>query len=91
MQSILAGIYFIFQKIRPKPNLKGFQYQTFASLKTPGKLLSSKTNFSASLQIICCNLRLKLCQRFRVTKIVKQIKFEEFWSELEARNCFQRQ
>ena len=27
----------------------------------------------------------------RVTKIVKQIKSEKGWGELEARNCFQRQ
>ena len=27
----------------------------------------------------------------RVTKIVKQIKFEEDWGELEAKYCFQRQ
>ena len=27
----------------------------------------------------------------RLTKIVKQVKFEGFWSELEARKCFQTQ
>ena len=27
----------------------------------------------------------------KVTKIVKEIKLEEVWGELEARNCFQRQ
>ena len=27
----------------------------------------------------------------RVTKIVKQIKFEGMWSELDAKNCFSRQ
>ena len=28
---------------------------------------------------------------FRVTKIVKEIKFEEVWGDLEAKNCFQIQ
>ena len=27
----------------------------------------------------------------RVTKIVKEIKFEEVWSKLKSRTCFQRQ
>ena len=27
---------------------------------------------------------------FRVTKIVKEIKFEEVWGEFEAKKCFQR-
>ena len=30
-------------------------------------------------------------KNFRVTKIVKQIKFEEVWGNSEARNCFQKQ
>ena len=30
---ILAGIYFIFLKKRPRPNLIGFQSQTWASVK----------------------------------------------------------
>ena len=29
----LAGIYFIFLRQRPKPNLKGFQYQIWTSVK----------------------------------------------------------
>ena len=30
---IYAGIYFIFLKKRPRPNLKGFQYQIWTSVK----------------------------------------------------------
>ena len=46
--------------------------------------------------MLFCNLvGLLLCQNcvkgLRVTKIVYQIKFEVVWSELEAKNCFQRQ
>ena len=29
--------------------------------------------------------------RFRITKIVTKIKFEELWGELERKNSFQRQ
>ena len=29
-------------------------------------------------------------KRLRVTKIAKEIKFEEVWGELEAKICFQR-
>ena len=54
----LAGFYFIFLKKRPRLNLTDFQFQIWTSVKK-----SSKTNFSASLQISCSNFRLKLCQR----------------------------
>ena len=60
---ILAGIYVIFLKRRPRPNLKGFQYQLWTLEKRSKKWLSNKTTVSAFLQISCSNLRLKLCQR----------------------------
>ena len=59
---ILGGIYFTFREKHPRPNLKGFQYQIWTSVKISGKWLSSKTNFSAFLQISCSNISLKLCQ-----------------------------
>ena len=34
---ILAGIYFIFLKTRPRPNLKGLQYQILTSVKRSEK------------------------------------------------------
>ena len=43
------------------------------------------TNFSTFLQISCSNFKLNLCQRPRLEKIVKEIRFEGLWSELEAR------
>ena len=43
---ILAGIFFIFLKKGPRPNLKGFQYQIWTLVKRSEKQLSSKTNFS---------------------------------------------
>ena len=54
-----VGIYFIFLKKRPKPNLKEFCYQ----------ILTSKTHLSTFLQINCSNFRLKLCQRPQMYKI----------------------
>ena len=60
---IWAEIYITFSGKRSRPNLKGFQYQIWSSVKRSGKKLSSKTNFNAFLQISCSNFRLKLCQR----------------------------
>ena len=42
----LAVIYFIFLKKHARPNLKGFQYKIWASVKRSEKLLSSKTHLS---------------------------------------------
>ena len=64
--------------------------QIWTSVEGSGKKLSSKTNFSALLQISCSNSRLKLCQGLNM-KIVKRIKFEGVLSKLEARNCSQTQ
>ena len=39
ISNILAGIYFIFvKKKHPRPNLKGFQYQIWISVKRSEKL-----------------------------------------------------
>ena len=65
---VLAGIYFIFPKSRPRKNLKGFQYQIWTSLKRLGNKLSSKTNLNAFHQISSSNFRLKLCQRLKSYK-----------------------
>ena len=66
---ILAGIYFIFLKKRPRPNLKGFQYQTWTSKL----VLSNKTSFSAFLQISCSNFETVL-KTLVLQEFVKQIK-----------------
>ena len=36
---ILAGIYYIILRKHPRPNLKGFQYQTWTSVKKIGKVV----------------------------------------------------
>ena len=43
---ITAGIYFIFLKKHPGPNLKIFQYRIWASVKRSEKELASKTKLS---------------------------------------------
>ena len=83
----LAEIYFIFLKTHPRSNFKGFVYLIWTSVKRSEKKLARNTNFITSLQICCSNFR----RRLRATKIVKQIKFEWDWDELEAKYCFQRQ
>ena len=42
-------------------------------------------------QLSCSNFKLKLCKKPCSSQICPKNKFEEDWSELEARNCFQRQ
>ena len=37
------------------------------------------------------NLVLKILKGLRVTKVLKKIKFEGAWGELESKKCFQRQ
>ena len=63
---ILAEIYFIFQKKRPRLDLKGFEYQIW-TLKNDQK---NSYQVRQILAIFC-----RLVAR-RVTKIVKKIKFE---------------
>ena len=50
------------------------------------KLFSSRTNFSPFLQLNCS--RWKQRESLRVTKIVKEIKFEGVWGELESGKWF---
>ena len=57
-------------------------------MKRSGKQLSSKTNFSPILNLNCSNIRLKLCEKPLSIKIVREIKFEEMWSKLEAKKMF---
>ena len=76
---ILAKIFFIFLKNVLDQTWKAFNTKFGRQWKDREKTI-----------FICFNFRLGLCQR-RVTKIVKQIKFEGVWGELEARGCFQRQ
>ena len=58
-------------------------------MKRSENQLPSEANFSTFLQF---NDLIKNCVKgYRVTKIVKGIKFEGTWGELEAEQCFQRQ
>ena len=53
---ILAGIYFIFLKNGPIPNLQGFQYQIWTLVKRSQKQLSSKTYFSTFCKLVALTL-----------------------------------
>ena len=48
----MAGIYFIFLKNRPGPNLKVFQCLIWTSVKRLGKELSIKTKFNTRTLLI---------------------------------------
>ena len=70
---ILAGIYFIFLKKRPRPNSKVCQYQIWTSVKRLKKKLASKTNFSTFCNLVGLILGCNCVKVLRVTKIVEQI------------------
>ena len=73
-------LLFIFLKNRRRPNLKGFQYQIWTSVKRWGKWLSSETNMSTFLHINCSYFRLKLCQRpWSYNTCQKKSNFEGSW------------
>ena len=55
-------------------------------MKRSGKQLPRKDNFRTFLPLNCFNFRFKQCERLRVTKNVKEIKFEGVWGELESKN-----
>ena len=50
------------------------------------KQLPNKANFSIFCNLIALILGSNCGEGLRVTKIVKEIKFEEVWGELEAKN-----
>ena len=61
------------------------------SVKRSEKQLPSKENVRAFLQLNCSNFKLSRVKGIRVPKMLKEIKFERVWKELEVKNCFQRQ
>ena len=61
------------------------------SVKRSEKQLPRKGKFRTFLQLNCSNFSLKLVKSLIVTKIVREIKFQEVWGELEAKKCFQKQ
>ena len=60
-------------------------------MKISEKELPSNANLRSFLLLNCSNFKLKRFKGVRVTKRVKQIKFEGVWGELESKNSFQRQ
>ena len=60
-------------------------------MKRSKKQLPSKTNSRTFCNLIALLLGQNSVKGLRVTTIVKEIKFEGVWSELEAKICFQRE
>ena len=60
-------------------------------MKGSEKQLPSKANVRTFLSLNRCNFRLKQCEGLRVTKNVKEVKFEGVRGELERKKSFQRQ
>ena len=57
----------------------------------PEKQLPRKANSRNFLQINCSNFKLKQCERSQSYENLKQIRFKDFWNELESKTCFQKQ
>ena len=85
---LLAKIYFIFLKTRPRSNFKGFLYQILTSVKSS---YQAKQILSLLCKLVTLILDANYVKGLRVTKIVKPIKFERDWGNLEAKYCFQRE
>ena len=51
----------------------------------------SMVSFCPFFQLSCSNLRLKQCQKPYSYQIIKEIKFEVVWDELESKKAFQIQ
>ena len=78
---ILAVIYFINLKQYPRPNWKGL-IPNLDLREIIGKVVITLALFRKLVALVLG----KNC-----VKIVKQIKFEEDWGELQVRNCLLRQ
>ena len=82
--------YFIFLKNRPKTNLKSFNTKfrpQWKSRKSGNQVRQILAHFCNLIALI---LGWNCTKGIRVTKIVKEIKFEWVLVELGAKNCFQR-
>ena len=88
---ISARICLLFPKNCLRPNLKGFQYQIWTSVKDWSSSYQVRQIFSNFLQVSCSNFKLNSVKDLRLKKNEKQNKLEGVWGDLEARNCFQRQ
>ena len=87
----LAEIHFIFLKTHPRYNFKGFQYKIWIQWKDRKSSYQVKQILSLPCKFATPILDEKYVKSLRITKIVKQIKFEGDCGELEAKYCFQRQ
>ena len=88
---ILARVCLIFLENCPDQTRRFFitkfgpHWKDWKSSYQVGKILSLSRNLIALILAWNC------VKGLTVTKIVKQINFEEVWGELEAKSCFQNQ
>ena len=88
---ILTGIFFIFLKERLRPNSKSCK-TIFGPQRKDRKSSYHVRQISALFcKLVALNLGQNCVKDIKVTKIVKQIKFQGTWAILEAKNYFQRQ
>ena len=82
---ILAGIYFIILKKCPRPNLKVFNTKFGPQGKYQGSTYQVRQVLAIFFKVVALILSLNCLKGLRVTKIIKQSKFEGAWNKLEAR------
>ena len=87
----MGGIHFIFLKERPRSNSKVLQYQVWTSVKRSKSSYHVSQILTLFRKLVTLILGWNCVKDLRVTKIVREIQFEETWGVLEAKNCFQRQ
>ena len=88
---ILAEIYFIFLKKRPRTNLKVFQYEIWTSVKRSKKYYEVRQILAFGCNLVALILDYNCVKGLRATKIVKPIKVEEVCIKLQTENCFEKQ
>ena len=88
---ILGGIYFIFLKNRRRPTWKAFNTKFGPQWKDRESSYQVRQILAFFCKLVALILDWNCLKGLTVTKIVKQIKFEGVWGELEAKSCFQRQ
>ena len=87
----MAGIYFIFPKNIVYKTWKGLNTKFGPQWKDRESIYQVRQIWTLFSILVALILGWNCVRDLRVTKIVKQIKVERIWGELEAKNLLQRQ
>ena len=87
---IKAGIYFIFLKNILRPTSKSFNTKFQPQQKDGNSSYQVRQILTLFYNLVALILDWNCVKGYRVTKIVKQIKFDGVWGKLAAKLCFQR-